>query len=30
MVELMRKTRVASIEIRTYYLFRMGVIAWKI
>jgi len=30
MIELLRKTRTARIYIETYYLFRMGVIAWKI
>ncbi len=29
MLELLRKTCAASVEIDTYYLFRMGAIAWK-
>ena len=30
MIELLRRTRTARIDIETYCLFRMGVIAWKI
>jgi len=30
MIELLRRTRTARIDIETYYLFRMGAIAWKI
>jgi ubiquinone/menaquinone biosynthesis C-methylase UbiE len=29
MLEILRKTCAASVEIDTYYLFRMGAIAWK-